>query len=165
MNIFVLDKDPELAARYHCDKHINKMVVESGQLLSFAHHRFGSATEHMYEYSKAHVSHPCTLWLCESTSNYWWLYRFMHLLAAEYTRRYHKEHKTIREVAPHLKRIPRGCRIRPMTPHVQCMPEEFRQANVVEAYRDFYASKLFTYTSYNHSPMPKWLARRMGDYL
>lgn len=27
MNIFVLDKDPELAARYHCDKHINKMIV------------------------------------------------------------------------------------------------------------------------------------------
>ena len=37
MNIFILDKDPYLAAQMLCDKHIPKMIVESAQMLSTAH--------------------------------------------------------------------------------------------------------------------------------
>lgn len=37
MNIFVLDKDPRVAARDQCDKHIVKMVLEYAQMLSSAH--------------------------------------------------------------------------------------------------------------------------------
>lgn len=37
MNIFYLSKDPELAAQYHCDKHVVKMIIEYAQLLSTAH--------------------------------------------------------------------------------------------------------------------------------
>ena len=37
MNIFVLDRDPEVAARYHCDKHVCKMILEAGQMLCTAH--------------------------------------------------------------------------------------------------------------------------------
>ena len=37
MNIFVLDRDPELAAKYHCDKHVVKMVLESAQMMCAAH--------------------------------------------------------------------------------------------------------------------------------
>lgn len=33
MNIFVLDKNPKIAATYHCDKHVVKMIVEYGQIL------------------------------------------------------------------------------------------------------------------------------------
>ena len=36
MNIFVLHQDPDIAAQYHCDKHVNKMIVESAQMLSTA---------------------------------------------------------------------------------------------------------------------------------
>lgn len=38
MNIFVLDEQPEIAAQMMCDKHVVKMIVESCQLLSTAHH-------------------------------------------------------------------------------------------------------------------------------
>jgi hypothetical protein len=38
MNIFVLDENPTLAAKYHCDKHIVKMAVESNQMLATAYH-------------------------------------------------------------------------------------------------------------------------------
>lgn len=34
MNIFALDRDPVTAARWLCDKHISKMIVESGQMLA-----------------------------------------------------------------------------------------------------------------------------------
>ncbi len=37
MNIFVLHTLPMLAAHYHCDEHVRKMVVESAQMLSTAH--------------------------------------------------------------------------------------------------------------------------------
>ena len=37
MNIFVIDKDPVVAAQEHCDKHVVKMIVESAQMLSTAH--------------------------------------------------------------------------------------------------------------------------------
>ena len=37
MNIFYLDSDPRIAAKYHCDKHVVKMILESGQMLSTAH--------------------------------------------------------------------------------------------------------------------------------
>lgn len=37
MNIFYLDPDPVVAARYHCNKHVVKMVTETAQLLSTAH--------------------------------------------------------------------------------------------------------------------------------
>lgn len=36
MNIFYLDKEPERAASFHCDKHNVKMIVESAQMLSTA---------------------------------------------------------------------------------------------------------------------------------
>ena len=34
MNIFVLDKDPFVAAQQSCDKHVVKMILETGQMLS-----------------------------------------------------------------------------------------------------------------------------------
>ena len=36
MNIFILDNDIEQCARYHCDQHVGKMILESAQLLCTA---------------------------------------------------------------------------------------------------------------------------------
>jgi hypothetical protein len=33
MNRFVLDTDPAVAAVYHCDKHVVKMILEEAQML------------------------------------------------------------------------------------------------------------------------------------
>ena len=37
MNIFALDQNPFEAARFHCDRHVVKMIVEYAQLMSSAH--------------------------------------------------------------------------------------------------------------------------------
>lgn len=37
MNLFILSTDPVIAAQMQCDKHVPKMIVESGQMLSTAH--------------------------------------------------------------------------------------------------------------------------------
>ena len=46
MNIFHLHKDPKICAKYHCDKHVVKMILETAQMLSTAYRRnFGDNNE------------------------------------------------------------------------------------------------------------------------
>ena len=37
MNLFILDRNPIIAAQDQCDKHVVKMIVESAQMLSTVH--------------------------------------------------------------------------------------------------------------------------------
>ena len=57
MNIFHLDVSPDLAARWLCDKHIPKMILETGQMLSTAHRILGSPVEDKV-YKQAYINHP-----------------------------------------------------------------------------------------------------------
>ncbi|WP_116964615.1 pyrimidine dimer DNA glycosylase/endonuclease V [Fastidiosibacter lacustris] len=92
MNIFFLDKDPSLAARYQCDKHVVKMVLESAQILSSVHRLSGSNDQALY--SLTHQNHPCVLWVIESEAHYKWLLKHYIALCSEYTYRYQKLHKS-----------------------------------------------------------------------
>lgn len=72
MNIFVLSPDPVIAASYHCDQHLHKMILESAQMLSTAAHKhFPRLKGHIY--APAYEKHPCTLWVSASVSNMDWL--------------------------------------------------------------------------------------------
>ena len=88
MNIFVLDESPVVSAKYACDKHVVKMILESAQMLC-AIHPEGTAP-----YKRSYYNHPCTKWARESFENYDWLIRHAYALCAEYSRRYnHKNGK------------------------------------------------------------------------
>ena len=93
MNIFYLHEHPQLAASYVYDKHKVKMILESAQMLCTAHHVFGNG--HNVPYKQAHLNHPSTIWVRESTHHYYWLYEHMLALGNEYTKRYGKKHLTI----------------------------------------------------------------------
>jgi hypothetical protein len=69
MNIFILDEIPEKCARYHCDAHVIKMILESAQMLSTTVRLSGIDRG----YKITHQNHPCTLWTGESLSNWQWL--------------------------------------------------------------------------------------------
>lgn len=47
MNIFVLDENPVIAARMHCDKHVPKLIVETAQMMASALRRHGATDEVM----------------------------------------------------------------------------------------------------------------------
>ena len=79
MNIFVLDRDPEIAGSYHCDKHVLKMIIESAQLLSNSHNLTGKEGP----YRLTHRNHPCTKWVMESIANYRWLVKLGKTLCRE----------------------------------------------------------------------------------
>lgn len=97
MNIFVLDKDPVKAARFHNDRHVIKMILESAQLLSTAHVVLDGEKVAAYDVPfllrPTHVNHPCAIWARATGANYDWLYRLLVGLLAEYTRRYGKVHR------------------------------------------------------------------------
>ena len=73
MNIFVLDTDPKIAASYHCDQHLNKMILESAQMacavLKYKYPTWAAP------YKETHANHPCTLWLKQSNANLAWLFQ------------------------------------------------------------------------------------------
>ena len=90
MNIFYLDHDPRLAAQYHCDKHVVKMILESAQLLCTAVNiRAGGQVS---PYKTTHVNHPCSIWVRQNSANAMWVWYLLCYLNAEYSFRYGKLH-------------------------------------------------------------------------
>lgn len=137
MNIFVLSTDVAMCARFHCDKHVVKMATEYAQLLSTAARLMG------YEhdgYASTHENHPCTKWAAERMEHWAWLYELAVQIGAEYTRRYNKRHAAtdmLERLPAELVAAADGCRKRPKK-WVQCVPDDCKQDNVMEAYRKCY---------------------------
>jgi len=137
LNIFFLDFNPRLAASCQCDKHVVKMVLESVQLLSTAHHVLGSGEDWMYQ--PTHVNHPSAVWCREAVQNYRWLWTHAIYLCAEYTYRYSKTHKT-EEIIERLQTPPNIARHRRTSPSL-AMPDECKQDCPVLSYREYYRQK------------------------
>jgi hypothetical protein len=122
MNIFVVDTDPQVAARSLCDKHVIKMILESSQLLCTAFHELGvDFISPAYFLKATHRNHPCAIWTRETAGNYLWLARHNLALCGEYTFRYGKIHKCQREglvdwLASKLRYTERGVRTHNRSP-------------------------------------------------
>ncbi len=153
MNIFYLDRNPQIAARLHCDKHVVKMILESAQILSTVHHVSGSGTETMYK--PTHARHPCTIWAAESQANYQFLYDLFIALLGEYTHRYGKQHATGRLVGE-LRRLPNIPNIG-FTEPAQAMPDEYKDPDSVRAYKRYYLGAKAEMLKYTKREFPKEL--------
>ena len=136
VNVFALHHDPTQAARWHCDAHVVKMVLETAQLLSTAHHLTGGTAP----YRPTHAKHPCAVWARDSQANYLWLCELGLELCREYTARYGKTHATeavLRHLADDVPALPD----RMMTPFAQAMPVELRGSEPIAAYHRYYQTK------------------------
>ena len=137
MNIFYLHHNAEVCAKLHCDVHASKMILESAQLLSTAHHELGSTAP----YKTTHKNHPSAVWARASAANYQWLYSLLEALSGEYTKRYGRVHKTWERCSEALSRPPEGIADLFFTPPPQCMPDECKHSGAVTAYRNYYTQK------------------------
>ena len=164
MNIFVLASDPQDAARYHCNKHVVKMILESAQMMCAAHwthllkkeglslsdfKRVRDAQQWLYEntnpeiqppWKLSHSRHPCTIWMSENVSNYLWHSRLGFALLKEYSRRYdNKVHKS-QVVHEWLREnLPVDIDHGLITDHPLCMPAECKVVgDPVTSYRNYY---------------------------
>lgn len=89
MNIFVSDPSPVISARNLDDVRLNKMILESAQLLSTAMHVRGAK---ITPYKPTHINHPCSVWTRATKGNYQWLYQHFVALLSEFYRRRGKLH-------------------------------------------------------------------------
>ena len=159
MNIFVLHLRPDWCAQYHCDTHVVKMILETAQLLYSALWVVAPAQIPEGAYRQTHVTHPCAIWARASLGNYRWLSQLGLALCAEYTFRYQKIHTTQRHLewlATHPPPLPACGR----TPFPQAMPEQYRGAHAVQAYRTFYRESKHLargIVRYTKRPWPKFL--------
>ena len=75
MNIFVSDPNPSRSALWLDDVRLNKMILESAQMMSTAIRVLTDDDPAICRglYKKTHVNHPCNIWLRESSGNFSWL--------------------------------------------------------------------------------------------
>jgi hypothetical protein len=180
MNIFYLDQHPKIAAEYHCDKHVVKMIIEYAQLLSTAHRildgdlyidktangrnikrwKLDDPREPIL-YKASHINHPSAIWVRESLDHYQWLWNLATELCQEYRHRYggktDKQHKTslvIQNLSFAPNNIPRTGLF---TEPPQAMPEDAKvPGDSIAAYRNYYKKHKVRFAKWTNREIPSW---------
>lgn len=91
MNIFFTSECPTESAKFLDTKRVNKMILESAQMLSTALRINGFEGD---IYKATHANHPSNIWARETRANYLWLLDHFKALAEEYYSRRGKWHKS-----------------------------------------------------------------------
>ena len=175
MNIFYLSEDPVQCAKWHCDKHVTKMIIEYAQLLSTAHRvldgehvkvisnsgkrmvsnwKLDDSSDNVF-YKVAHVSHPSNIWVRQSGHHYIYLWRLWHNLCLEYTERYDKTHMTWKKLRSYISILPQNIPDNGFKEPPQCMPDECKEISAVKAYRKFYKAHKREFATWK-TQVPSW---------
>jgi hypothetical protein len=147
MNLFYTDKDPEVAARDLCDKHVCKMILEAAQMMCTAHIELEStAIPSDVCYKRTHVNHPSSVWVRSSRNQYAWCYEWWYEMCMEYERRYGKEHLTYTKLSGYLCIVPHAIHcVQDFVEPPQCMPDEYKHSITHVAYRDYMRLRKLTW--------------------
>ena len=175
MNIFYLSNNPAECARQHVDKHVVKMILEYGQLMSTAHrvldgqpyygktkndrniarwHLPDSREEIVWKAS--HFNHPSNIWVRQSSNHYKWLHSLWLELLSEYTYRYSKKHSAerMKEIFSQLpKNIPQRGWLSDPTP---AMPDGYKTPSSIQSYRNFYIGDKKSFASWKNRDTTTW---------
>lgn len=157
MNIFAVDDDPEIAAQSLHDVHVNKMLIESCQLLATAHPNGSSPYVH------THFNHPCAIWTRASEANYAWLACHMLALAAERAFRWPDRPEHASTLAAIWYARNRPCLpLRELTQFAIAVPDELRcDGDAIASYRAYYAARKLRMKR----GTVRWTGRRPPDWL
>jgi len=156
VNIFVLSECPVEAARWACDRHSVKMILEGCQMLSTALRFHGYEGDDVYRSS--HVNHPSSVWCRTNGANFSWLLTHTYALCQEYRFRYGKTHKSTQVLQRCAELASEYLPLGRLTPPPKCMPSAFQVEgddwlSVVESYRNYYR---FGKTYMNRGSGPQW---------
>ena len=177
MNIFYLDENPNSAAQYHGDKHVVRMVLETAQILSTAHHVLDGNDNRSSQqaldrglYRPSHFNHPTVQWVRELSDHYTWTWKFFVSLCDEFEFRTEGQaaqiiptnratEATTKQILQRPTILKQNLSVPPLV-----MPEEFHRDDAVESYRDYYFYKWQKgIVSYEWGRrMPDWLKERIS---
>jgi len=153
MNIFVLDLNIASCARFHCDQHVVKMILESAQIACTALNEKGFKTP----YKSTHVKHPCVQWAGASFANLQWLKKLAKALNREYRYRYRtcRDHRSF-AVIDQIEGM--AFESVGLTDFPQAMPERYQvPGDPVRAYRNYYVAEKLTFARWTRRRRPAWI--------
>ena len=170
MNIFYLSRKTSRCARWHCDKHVVKMILETAQLLYTAHWVLGTPdfsdaparkSGELGYMSIRNVNHPSAIWARSGLLQYMWLCDLGMALCAEYRHRFNnRTHGCEAHIfwlyANPPASIPRALWTQPP----QAMPVEVRRGDSVAAYREYYRTSKAHLLTYTGRARPHWLSSK-----
>lgn len=175
MNIFYLHNDPVECAKLHNDKHVVKMILEYGQLMSTAH-RVLDGIEYYGKtangrnikrwllnddresvlWKASHINHPSGIWTRLSSENYKWLHSLWLSLLGEYTFRYGKNHSAER-MANYFNRLPNNIPQGIFTEPTPAMPDKYKvPSNSIQSYKNYYIGDKQHLASWKKRFVPNW---------
>lgn len=170
MNIFWLSKSLKRCARYYCDRHCIKIILEITQLLFSAHWclmpvapgpEYWARIGVSKVYKKTHANHPVAVWVRECDQNYILAARLGLELCAEYTYRYGRTHACQSMISQLLAHAPPtiGCTAHHTTPpactggRASCKSLD----DVIAEYRRYYIQDKARLLTYTKRRAPKWV--------
>lgn len=164
MNIFVLDTDPKIAASYHCNKHVIKMILESVQMISTVLHSYGETRRTV---KPGFQQHPCTLWAGRSKDNLKWLITLAIELDNQLFERYEKRH-AFSELLEYFNEAVETLKFpypeQGLTTFAIAMPDylkelipkDYTSEQAVQLYRKYYNVEKAYFASWKGSKEPEW---------
>jgi len=171
MNIFFLHICPKRAARWHCDKHVVKMILESAQLLYTAHWVLiqnpdlstapalaTNSGQRGYK-SIRNKNHPCAIWVRQSIYHYMWVARLGLHLCLEHMHRFAPAapHSSLEHLRWLLKNPPARIPHTPWTTPAMAMPTECKIGkDVIRSYRNYYMTNKTALLQYTRRRQPHW---------
>ena len=175
MNIFYLSNNPTNCAQQHVDKHVVKMTLEYGQLMSTAHRvldgqpYYGKTKNNRniqrwllpdsreeIVWKASHFNHPSGIWVRQSADHYTWLYSLWLEMLTEYTHRYGKKHAAER-MKPVLCVLPKNIpQVGWLSEPPPAMPDEYKVDTVIQSYRNYYMGDKKSFASWKNRDAPSW---------
>lgn len=106
-------------------------------------------------YKKTHPNHPTNIYIRSNRQNYLYACRMLEELSQEFFNRRGKIHASsllLNTFLDAASMFPDG----KLTEPPQCMPEEFRQEDTVEAYRNYYRVAKRDICKWKDGNVPEW---------
>lgn len=162
MQIFILDNDIKNNARYYVDRHVCKIQTEIAQCLCTVFRNLISKEDlPNFIYKSTHEKHPCILWLKESRQNFKYGIELGLALHEEYNFRYPKNGKYKKEftIFNYFNIIYKELKFEKehLTPFAQAVPSQYKNDNVVKAYRDYYNTEKRHLFKWSNRNKPEWI--------
>jgi hypothetical protein len=96
VNIFAVSSNPYACSIVLDDKRLNKMILETAQILCVAYNHLGLNVP----YKLTHIHHPVVKWSYEDPNNTCWLSDYFLHLTNEWVYRGNNDHKCSQVMAP-----------------------------------------------------------------
>lgn len=168
MNIFFLSFDLEENARFYCDQHVNKILLEIVQMLYTAHWCLVGEVP-TGGYKPANPNHPMVMWVRSSPKNYQLACGIALELSKEFTKRFKKVHKCLSHLewlqsnpppienfveikSPRAYYSSKGLP-KDITPIPECMPEKYHNPHILIANIRNYLQEKAKFAKWRKSPV------------